>query len=45
MKICNLIFVTLISVCVGGMIYDNVTPEKPLQHASVEKNEQTHYIK
>jgi hypothetical protein len=34
MKLCNLIFFTLIGVCVGGMVYANVTPEKTPQHTS-----------
>jgi cell division septal protein FtsQ len=45
MKLCNLIFFALIGVCVGGMVYANVTPEKTPQHVSVEKNEQIHHIK
>jgi len=45
MKLCNLIFFTLVGVCVGGMIYGIVTTEKSPQHASVEKNEQIHPIK
>jgi hypothetical protein len=27
MKICNLIFFTLIGVCIGGMVYSNLTPQ------------------
>jgi hypothetical protein len=45
MKLCNLIFFTLVGVCVGGMIYGIVSTEKSPQHASVEKNEQIHHIK
>lgn len=28
MKLCNLIFFSLVGVCVGGMVYYNLTPEK-----------------
>jgi len=34
MKLCNLIFFSLIGVCVAGMIYGNVTTEKTPQHTS-----------
>jgi hypothetical protein len=34
MKLCNLIFFTLVGVCVGGLIYVNVAPEKTQQHTS-----------
>jgi hypothetical protein len=37
MKLCNLIFFALIGVCVGGMIYGNVS--------TMERNEQIHHIK
>jgi hypothetical protein len=32
MKICNFIFFTLLGVCVGGLIYGNVSTEKTPQH-------------
>jgi hypothetical protein len=28
MKLCNLIFFTLVGVCVGGMVYANIKPDK-----------------
>jgi hypothetical protein len=34
MKLCNLIFFSLIGVCVAGMVYANSTPEKTSQHTS-----------
>lgn len=34
MKICNLIFFVIIGVCIGGMIYTNLTPDKTPQHTS-----------
>ncbi len=37
MKLCNFIFFALVAVCIGGMIYGNVS--------TVEKNEQIHHIK
>jgi hypothetical protein len=34
MKLCNLIFFSLIGICVGGMVYANISPEKTTQHIS-----------
>ncbi len=34
MKLCNIIFFSLIGICVGGMIYANIAPEKTPQHTS-----------
>jgi hypothetical protein len=34
MKLCNLIFFSLIGVCVAGMVYANTTSEKTSQHTS-----------
>ncbi len=34
MKLCNLIFFAIIGVCVGGMVYANIAPEKTSQHIS-----------
>ena len=34
MKVCNLIFYSLIGVCIGGMVYYNLTPEKTPHHTS-----------
>jgi hypothetical protein len=33
-KVCNLIFFTLLGVCIGGMIYGNIITEKTPQHTS-----------
>jgi hypothetical protein len=34
MKVCNLIFYSLVGVCIGGMVYYNLTPEKTPHHTS-----------
>ncbi len=34
MKLCNLIFFSLIGICVGGMVYANLAPEKTQLHTS-----------
>ena len=34
MKLCNLIFYSLVGVCIGGMVYYNLTPEKTQHHIS-----------
>jgi hypothetical protein len=34
MKVCNLIFYSLVGVCIGGMVYYNLTPERTPQHTS-----------
>ncbi len=34
MKVCNLIFYSLVGVCIGGMVYYNLTPETTSHHTS-----------
>ncbi len=34
MKLCNVIFFSLIGVCLAGMVYANIKPEKTPQHIS-----------
>ncbi len=34
LKLCNIIFFSLVGICVGGMVYANLAPEKTPQHTS-----------
>jgi len=34
MKVCNLIFYSLVGVCIGAMVYVNTASEKTPQHTS-----------
>jgi hypothetical protein len=34
MKLCNVIFFSLIGVCLAGMVYSNIKPDKTEQHTS-----------
>ena len=34
MKLCNIIFFSLIGVCFAGMVYANIRPDKTEQHTS-----------
>jgi hypothetical protein len=34
MKLCNLIFYTLVGVCIGAMVYANTASEKTPHHTS-----------